>query len=151
MIKIMFVCHGNICRSTMAEFVMKDIVNKNNCSDEFVISSSATSTEEIGNDTHWGTKQILDEIGIPYTKRQAIQLKKSDYEKYDFIIGMDSANMRNINRIIGYDKDNKIHKLLNFANMDRDVADPWYTRDFRTTYNDVLLGCTRLFEYIKGK
>ena len=90
-------------------------------------------------------------MGISYTKRQAIQLKKSDYEKYDFIIGMDSANMRNINRIIGYDKDNKIHKLLSFAHIDRDVADPWYTRDFTTTYNDVSLGCQRLFEYIKNE
>ena len=150
MIKIMFVCHGNICRSTMAEFVMKDIVKKNNCESEFLIRSSATSTEEIGNDTHWGTKKILDEMRIPYTKRQAVQLTKSDYEKYDFIIGMDSANMRNINRIVGYDKENKIHKLLSFAHIDRDVADPWYTRDFATTYDDVLLGCTRLFEFIKG-
>ena len=130
---------------------MKDIVEKNGCSDDFIICSSATSTEEIGNDTHWGTKKILDEMGVTYTKRQAVQLTKSDYEKYDYIIGMDSANMRNINRIIGYDKDNKIHKLLSFAHIDRDVADPWYTRDFKTTYNDVLLGCKRLFEYIMEK
>lgn len=150
MIKILFVCHGNICRSPMAEFVMKDIVNKHGCGNEFFISSSATSTEEIGNDTHWGTKSILDEMNIPYTKRQAVQLQKSDYEKYDYIIGMDSANMRNINRIIGFDRDNKIHKLLSFANSGKDVADPWYTRDFRTTYNDIFLGCTRLYEYIIG-
>ena len=130
---------------------MKDIVIKNGCADDFLICSSATSTEEIGNDTHWGTKKILDEMGISYTKRQAVQLTKSDYEKYDYIIGMDSANMRNINRIIGYDKYNKTHKLLSFAHIDRDVADPWYTRDFKTTYNDVLLGCTRLFECIKEK
>ncbi len=148
MIKIMFVCHGNICRSTMAEFVMKHIVKQNNMEDDFLICSSATSTEEIGSDTHWGTKKILDEMNITYTKRQAVQLKKSDYEKYDFIIGMDSENMRNINRIIGYDKDNKIHKLLSFAHLDRDVADPWYTRDFKTTFNDVSLGCNKLFEYI---
>ena len=132
----------------MAEFVMKDIVKNNGIEKDFLICSSATSTEEIGSDTHWGTKQILDEMGIPYTKRQAVQLKKSDYEIYDFIIGMDSANMRNINRIIGYDKDNKINKLLSFAHQDRDVADPWYTRDFKTTYNDVSLGCNKLFEYI---
>ena len=144
----MFICHGNICRSPMAEFVMKDLVKKAGREKDFFIDSSATSTEEIGNDTHWGTKKILDEMGITYSKRQAVQLKKSDYEKYDFIIGMDNANMRNINRIIGYDKDNKIHKLLSFAHIDRDVADPWYTRDFKTTYDDVLLGCTRLFEYI---
>ena len=130
---------------------MKDIVIKNGCADEFLICSSATSTEEIGNDTHWGTKKILDEMGVTYTKRQAVQLTKSDYEKHDYIIGMDSANMRNINRIIGYDKDNKMHKLLSFAHIDRDVADPWYTRDFKTTYNDVLLGCKRLFEYIMEK
>ncbi len=149
MIKIMFICHGNICRSTMAEFVMKDIVKKNGKANKYLIQSSATSTEEIGNDTHWGTKQILDEMNIPYTKRQAVQLKKSDYENFDFIIGMDSANMRNINRIIGYDKDNKIHKLLSIANIDRDVADPWYTRDFKTTYNDIELGCKKLFEFIE--
>ena len=158
MIKIMFVCHGNICRSTMAEFVMKDVVRKNGYENDFLISSSATSIEEIGNDTHWGTKKILDEMGIPYTKRQAVQLKKCDYEsrrnwgcdyeKYDFIIGMDSANMKNINRIIGYDKDNKIHKLLSFAHIDRDVADPWYTRDFKTTYNDVELGCRKILDYV---
>lgn len=150
MVRIMFVCHGNICRSTMAEFVMKDIVKKNGCEKDFYISSSATSTEEIGNDTHWGTKKILDEMGIPYTKRKAIRLTKSDYEKYDYIIGMDSANMQNINRIIGNDKDNKIHKLLSFAHIDRNVADPWYTRDFKTTFDDVLLGCTKLFKYING-
>ncbi len=150
MIKIMFVCHGNICRSTMAEFIMKDIVKKNNRTNEYLIQSGATSTEEIGNDTHWGTKQILDEMNIPYTKRCAVQLKKSDYDKFDFIIGMDSANMRNINIIIGYDKNNKIHKLLSFAHIDRDVADPWYTRDFRTTYNDIELGCRKLFEYLEN-
>lgn len=148
MIKIMFVCHGNICRSTMAEFVMKDIVSKEGLENEFYICSSATSTEEIGNDTYWGTKQILDSKGIPYTKRQAVQLKKSDYEKYDFIVGMDSANIRNINRITGKDTGNKIYKLLSFAGTDRDVADPWYTRDFETTYNDISLGCTELFKKI---
>ncbi len=151
MVKIMFVCHGNICRSTMAEFVMKDIVKKNGNENEFYICSSATSTEEIGNDTHYGTKNILDEMNISYTKRQAVQLKKSDYENFDFIIGMDNANMRNINRIIGYDKENKIHKLLSFANDNRDVDDPWYTRDFRTTFNDIELGCRKLFEYITSK
>lgn len=144
----MFVCHGNICRSTMAEFVMKDIVAKEGLENEFYICSSATSTEEIGNDTYWGTKQILDGKGIPYTKRQAVQLKKSDYEKYDFIVGMDSANIRNINRITGKDTGNKIYKLLSFAGTDRDVADPWYTRDFETTYNDISLGCTELFKKI---
>ncbi len=149
MVKIMFVCHGNICRSTMAEFVMKNIVKKDGNENDFYICSSATSTEEIGNDTHYGTKRILDEMGIPYTKRQAIQFRKTDYEKYDFIIGMDSANIRNINRITGNDKDNKVYKLLEFAGINRDVADPWYTGDFRATYNDVLLGCKCLYAKIK--
>ncbi len=149
MIKIMFVCHGNICRSTMAEFVMKDIIKKNGCENDFLICSSATSTEEIGNDTHWGTKKILDEMRIPYTKRKAIQLRKTDYEKYDFIIGMDSANIRNINRIVEKDKDKKVYKLLEFAGINRDVADPWYTRDFRTTFEDVTLGCKCLYAKIE--
>lgn len=149
MIKIMFVCHGNICRSTMAEFVMKDIVNKNGRVNDFYICSSATSTEEIGSDTHWGTKKMLDEMGIPYTKRQAVRLKKSDYEKYDFIIGMDSANIRNIHKIICEDCDGKVYKLLDFAKIERDVADPWYTRDFEATYRDILLGCNALYDILK--
>lgn len=148
MIKIMFVCHGNICRSTIAEFVMKDIVKKNGFEKDFIVCSSATSTEEIGSDIHWGTKKVLDENKIMYTKRKAVQLIKSDYEKYDYIIGMDSANIRNILNICGGDPQNKVYKLLEFADISRDVADPWYTRDFNTTFNDVLLGCTKLYDKI---
>lgn len=150
MIKIMFVCHGNICRSTMAEFVMKDIVKKNGFEKDFIVCSSATSTEEIGSDIHWGTKKVLDDNKIMYTKRKAVQLIKSDYEKYDYIIGMDSANIRNILNICGGDPQNKVYKLLEFADISRDVADPWYTRDFNTTFNDVLLGCTKLYEKTMG-
>lgn len=128
---------------------MKDIVDKKGHADDFLICSSATSTEEIGNDTHWGTKKILDEMCVPYTKRRAVQLKKSDYEKYDYIIGMDSANIRNINRILGVDHDAKVYKLLSFADIERDVADPWYTRDFEATYRDIFLGCNALYKKIK--
>ncbi len=128
---------------------MKDIVRKNNCADNFLICSSATSTEEIGNDTHYGTKKILDKEGIPYTERQAVQLKKSDGEKYDFIIGMDSANIKNIHKIIGDDYSDKVYKLLRFTGSNRDVADPWYTRNFEATYKDILLGCKALYDKIK--
>ena len=147
MIKIMFVCHGNICRSTMAEFVMKDIVKKNGFENNFLICSSATSTEEIGNDTHWGTKKILDEMSIPYTKRQAVQLTKSDYEKFDYIIGMDSYNVKNIMRIVGADHSNKVYKLLDFADGG-DVKDPWYTGNFDETYQDITRGLTALLKEI---
>lgn len=146
MIKIMFVCHGNICRSTMAEFVMKYLVA--NINTDFHIQSSATSREEIGNDIHYGTKRKLDEVNIPYARRAAVQLTKADYDKYDYIIGMDTANIRNINRIIGSDKDNKVYKLLSFDGGG-DVADPWYTGDFDTTYRDIMRGCKGLLEYIE--
>ena len=136
----------------MAEFIFKDMVKKMGAEDDFYIESKATSYEEIGNGVYPPVKRILKDMGIETNGKTACRTDKKDYSDFDFIIGMDSANMRNINRIIGYDKDNKIHKLLSFAHIDRDVADPWYTRDFKTTYDDVLLGCTRLFDHIqKGK
>lgn len=149
MTKIMFVCHGNICRSTMAEFVMKDIVGKNNRDKDFLICSSATSYEEIGNDTYYGTKAILDKYKIPYTPRKAVRLTREDCEKFDYIIGMDSANVRNIKNICGSENTGKVYKLLEFTNNGADVADPWYTRDFEATYRDVKAGCTALFEKLK--
>ena len=139
-IRVLFVCHGNICRSTMAEFVLKDMVNKRNIAEEFYIQSAATSREEIGNDTHYGTKNKLDEVGIPYTKRKARQMTKEDYKEYDYIIGMDDANIRNILRIVGGDKEGKVSKLLDWANIDRSIADPWYTGNFDETYDDVVKG-----------
>lgn len=144
MIKIMFVCHGNICRSPMAEFVMKDLVKKQGRQDEFYIASSATSTEEIGNPVHYGTKHILKKLGINCSGKTAVRLTKSDFDKYDYIIAMSEMNVYNIKRIVGEDRKNKVYTLLSFAGENRDIADPWYTGDFETTYRDVLRGCTAL-------
>ncbi|MBQ6788873.1 MAG: low molecular weight phosphotyrosine protein phosphatase [Clostridia bacterium] len=150
MTKILFVCHGNICRSPMAEFVFKDIIKKAGLDDRFCVASAATSYEEIGNPVHPGTARILDRLGISYRGKRAVHLEKTDYAKYDFLICMDSANVRNTLRITGGDPDNKVRKLLEFAHSDRDVADPWYTGNFEKTYDDVLTGCTGLLEYIRG-
>ena len=148
MIKILFICHGNICRSTMAESVMTHLVRRHNLADQFEINSAATSREEIGNPPHYGTVSKLREVGIPLVAHHAVQMTRKDYEHYDYLIGMDSANIYNMTRIAGGDADKKIHKLLQFAGMDRDVADPWYTGDFDTTYQDVMIGCEALLQYI---
>lgn len=148
MVKILFICHGNICRSPMAEFVFKNILEKARISDKFYVASAATSYEEIGNPVHHGTAKILDGLGISYHGKRAIHLEKSDYEQYDYLICMDSANVRNTLRIVGRDTEGKIHKLLEFAGSDKDVADPWYTGDFDKTYKDVLSGCNGLLKYI---
>ena len=147
MIKIMFVCHGNICRSTMAEFVLKDMVKKLGIADNFYIASSATSREEIGNPVHHGTRKILKEHGISCDGKVAVQLTKKDYETYDYIIPMDTMNVRNINRIIGNDSLGKVKKLLDFADGG-DIADPWYTGNFQDTYRDVITGCKALLKYL---
>lgn len=148
MINILFICHGNICRSPMAEFVFRDMVSKQGRSDEFNIASAATSYEEIGNPVHRGTAKILDRLGISYRDKRAIHLEKSDYEKYDYLICMDSMNVINTLRIVGDDKENKVYKLLEFASSDKDVEDPWYTRNFDITYEDVLAGCKGLLKHI---
>ncbi len=148
MIRIMFVCHGNICRSPMAEFIMKKLVSDLGYSDEIYIASSATSTEEIGNTVYPPAKAELAGHGIGCEGKTAVQLKKSDYEKYDYFIGMDTANIRNMNRIFGNDKDGKIYKLLTFADRGDDVADPWYSRDFETTYKDIEEGCQGLIRHL---
>lgn len=148
MIKIMFVCHGNICRSPMAEFVFLDMIKKRGLAGKFTAESSATSTEEIGNDIHYGTKRILDKYGVRYTRREAVRLSRSDYGKYDLFVGMDSANIRNMHRIFGSDPDGKINKLLDFTNRPGDVADPWYTGNFEATYRDVCEGCEALIDYL---
>lgn len=141
MMKIMFVCHGNICRSPMAEFVLKDMVKCRGLENDFVISSSATSTEEIwngiGNPVYPPAKAVLERHGIDPSGKRAVQLKSSDYDKYDLFIGMDSANIRNMARILGGDKNNKIHKLMEYTGSSADVSDPWYTRDFDRCYKDI--------------
>ena len=142
--KVLFVCHGNICRSPMAEFVLKDMVKKLGISENFFIESRATSTEEIGNPVHRGTVRKLSEFGISTAGKTAVQLRKADYEKYDFLICMDTANVRNTMRIIGSDKEEKVSKLLSFAGEGGDIADPWYTGNFDETYDDVLRGCKGL-------
>ncbi len=150
MLKIMFVCHGNICRSTMAEFVMKDMVKKEKLEDKVYIASSATSREEIGNPVHYGTRNKLREHGISTEGKYAVQLTKQDYAEYDYILGMDSYNIRNILRITDGDPDKKVAKLLDFTSG-RDIADPWYTGNFDATYDDVLEGCTALLKNIQEK
>ena len=149
MINIMFVCHGNICRSPMAEFILKDMVAQRKISHNFHIESSATSREEIGNDIHYGTKNKLKKVGVPFTPRKATQITKSDYDKYDFILCMDNNNIRNLSRIIPNDKDNKIKLLLDFSDNPRNIADPWYTGNFEDTYNDIIEGCEALLNYIE--
>lgn len=142
----MFVCHGNICRSPMAEFIMKKLVREENLESEFVISSSATSTEEIGNPVYPPAREELKRHGISCAGKYAVQLKKSDYEKYDLFLVMDSNNLRNIRRIFSADPQNKIHKLLEYAGRNDDVDDPWYTRRFDVAYNDIYEGCQGLLE-----
>ncbi len=148
MIKILFICHGNICRSPMAEFVMKDLVQRLNRQSQFYIASAATSTEEIGNPVHRGTREKLKSVGISTAGKTAVQMKRSDYAKYDYLIGMDSWNIRNMLMISGGDPEGKVHKLLEFAGSDRDVDDPWYTGDFESTYRDVLAGCQGLLKQL---
>ena len=140
MIKVLFVCHGNICRSTMAQSVFAHMVKQKGLEDVFEIDSAATSREEIGNGPHYGTVRKLQQIGIPVIPHHARQMTKKDYEYYDYIIGMDTANIRNMNAIAGGDKNGKIYKMLSFAGSGRDVADPWYTGDFDATYKDVVAG-----------
>lgn len=142
MIKVLFVCHGNICRSTMAEMVLKHLVRERNIADCFYIDSAATSREEIGNGVHYGTRRKLAEVGIPCEDHRARQVTKKDYEKFDYLIVMDSNNVRNLNRIIGSDPDGKVYKLLDFTERTgASIADPWYTGNFDETYRDVLEGC----------
>lgn len=148
MIKIMFVCLGNICRSPMAEFVFKDLVKKKGLKEQFYISSSATSTEEIGNHVYPPAMKKLKQHNILCEGKYAVQLKYDDYDKYDYIIAMEEANIRNILRIIKSDSENKVFKLLDFTKNPKDIADPWYTRNFDITYDEILEGCNALLNYI---
>lgn len=151
MIKILFVCHGNICRSPMAEFVMKDLVRKAGRAAEFSIASAATSTEEIGNPVYPPARRMMAAHGIDCTGKTARQLRKADYAQYDYLIGMDQANFRNMQRMCGGDPDGKIHLLLDFTDRPGQVADPWYTGDFQATWEDVLEGCDGLLRHIDNQ
>ena len=146
--KILFVCHGNICRSPMAEFVMKDLVQQEGIAGQFEIASAATSTEEIGNSVYPPVRRLLASHGISCAGKTARQMTRGDYEQYDLLIGMDSANFRNMNRIAGGDPDGKIHLLMDYTERPGNVADPWYTGDFETTWRDVNEGCRGLLRKI---
>lgn len=152
MIKIMFVCHGNICRSPMAEFVFKNIVEKKGMVNEFYIASSATSTEEIGNPVYLLARRKLMEHNISCEGKHSVQLRKEDYEQYDYIVAMDQKNIKNIFRIIKKeDSDKKVYKLLDFTDNSKDIADPWYSGDFDTTYNEIVEGCKWMLDFIVKK
>ena len=150
MVKVMFVCLGNICRSPMAEFVFKDIVDKEGLKDKFLICSTGTSREEEGNDIHYGTKNKLRQMGVPFTRRAARKFTKEDYNEYDYILVMEQANIRGLYRIIGEDNLGKISKLKDYAGGG-DIADPWYTGNFDDTYRDVLAGCTAFLSFLKDR
>ena len=147
--KILFVCHGNICRSPMAEFVMKDLVQKAGLTDHFYIESAATSTEEIGNEVYPPAKRKLAEHGISCKGKTARQMTRSDYQRFDLLIGMDDWTIRNMTRIAGGDPEGKIHKLLDYTARKGDVADPWYTGDFDATWRDVTEGCRELLKSLE--
>lgn len=152
-IKVLFICHGNICRSPMAEFVMKKLVSDAGLAAYFQIASAATSTEEIwngiGNPVYPLAKAELARHGISCEGKRARQVTRADYAEYDYLIGMDGANIRNMLRIFGGDPEGKVAKLLSYAGSERDISDPWYTGDFGTAYDDVLEGCTAFLEYLQ--
>lgn len=144
---------GKVCRSPMAEFILKDMVSKRNMEEQFYIESAATSTEEIwngiGNPVYPPAREELAKHGIRCDGKRAVQLKKSDYEKYDYILGMEERNIRNMMRILGSDPENKVKLFLSYSSCPRDIADPWYTGDFRVTYRDIVEGCEGFLQYLK--
>ncbi len=151
MIKVLFICLGNICRSPMAEFVFRDMVQKRGLADRFHIASAATSSEELGNPVHRGTTEKLKEYGISTKGKYAVQLKKKDYQEYDYLIGMEYRNIRGIQRIIGSDSEHKVSMLLDFTGNPRDIADPWYTGNFDKTYDDIVEGCEGFLNYLESQ
>lgn len=154
MIKVLFICHGNICRSPMAEFIMKDMVSKAGMSDRFYIASAATSSEEIwngvGNPVYPPAREELARHGISCKGKRAVQLTKEDYNRYDYILGMEHWNIRNMLRILGKDPEGKVKLLLDYSDRPRDIADPWYTGEFGKTYADIAEGCEAFLKYLMG-
>lgn len=150
MVAILFICHGNICRSPMAEFVMKDLIQKRNLRG-IEVASAATSSEELGNPVHPGTRRKLAEHGICCAGKTARRMTPADYNEYDLLIGMDTYNLRNMRTLFGGDPQGKLFKLLEFCGETADVADPWYTGDFDRTYTDVLRGCTALCDRLQAE
>ena len=151
MIRVLFVCHGNICRSTMAQCMFQDMVNKKGLSDKFEIDSAATSREEIGNGPHYGTVGKLREVGIPVVPHRARQMTRADYDYFDYLIGMDSYNVSNMRRIAGGDPDGKIYQMLGFAGQSRSIADPWYTDNFDETYSDLRIGLDAFWKFLSDR
>ena len=150
MIKILFICHGNICRSPLAEFLLKDRLSKGNYKNQYEVASAATSTEEIGNPVHPGTRRILNSLGINCSGKRARQMTKADYLHYDYLIAMDSNNIRNILRMIGTDEEHKVFRLLDITEHPRDIADPWYTGNFTDTYDDIMEGLDTLMDKLEN-
>ena len=151
MFRILFICWGNICRSPMAEFVMKDLVEKRGLSDAFEIASAATSTEEIGNPVYPPARAELARHGISCEGKRARQLRRDDYEKYDYIIGMENLNLSYMNRILGGDPEGKVHLLMDFTTHPEDIEDPWYTGDFQATWDDVNVGCDAMLDKLMAQ
>ncbi len=143
-VKILFVCHGNICRSTMAESMMTELVKRNGIGDSFEIASAGTSRDEIGNPVYPATVRVLEAKNIPVIPHKAVQLTKEDYDNYDFLFGFDTANIANMKRIVGGDPDNKIHRLLDCCDQPRDIIDPWYSGKFVATFMDISMGIDEL-------
>ena len=149
MIKVLFICHGNICRSPMAEYIMKDLVEKASLTDRCYIASAATSSEEIGNPIYPQARRKLREHGIVADGHQARRMERRDYRDYDYLIGMEQYNIRNMMRILGGDPEEKIYRLLDFTDHPGDIDDPWYTDDFDTAYSEILQGCQGLLKYLR--
>ena len=148
--KILFVCHGNICRSPMAEFLLKDRLVKGGYANQYEVASAATSIEELGNLVHPGTGRILHSLGINPAGKRSRQLTKRDYQYYDYLIAMDSNNIRNMMRILGSDEEHKVFRLLDISEHPRDIADPWFTGNFDETYQDIMEGLTALLDKIEN-